>query len=140
MRKEIEELIGKWDHFRDVRVASNSYELDENDVNTYKSLMSESFRLLKAEWAEEKINKDIALLFATIGFFSAKTTDDDGNVLGNDEYDRITTLNMFFVNELFHNNNFRFDEEGQLLLQGFEDDIRIETTTFEIPSLDELYA
>ena len=100
MRKEIQELIGKWDHFRDVRVATNSYALDENDVNTYKSLMSESFRLLKAEWVEEKINKDIALLFATIGFFSAKTADDDGNVLGNEEYDRITTLNMFFVNEL----------------------------------------
>lgn len=133
MRDEIRSLINRWDEFRD---DCDRYEFSEEDVNTYSELMTASFQYLK-EWKNKKVEKDVALLFATIGYFSSNTTDSDGNVLGNEDFERVTTFNMLFIDELFNKDFFDIDEQGILLIDSGS--IEIDTAVFEVPSLDELF-
>ena len=98
--------------------------------------MVESFLFLN-EWKNEKVDKDVALLFATIGFFSSNTADEYGNPRGNEDFERITTFNMLLINELFVNDCFDIDEEGVLSIDFGR--IKVDTSSFEVPEIDELY-
>ncbi len=134
MRDEIRSLINRWDEFRD---DCDRYEFSEEDVNTYSELMTASFQYLK-EWKNKKVEKDVALLFATIGYFSCNTMDQDGNVLGNEEFERVVIFNMLFTNELFSKDYFDIDEQGMVLFDQGYDILRIDPSKFEIPALDDM--
>ena len=138
MRPEIEELNNRWDDFI-CKCQMRSYEVNEQDVTTYSSLMAATFKILKKEWKDKMVHKDIALLFATIGSLSTRQ-EEDGNVLGSEEYERLTLFNGVFITNLFRSAYFNFDERGKLLLESYNVTVlRIDPDTFVIPSADEIY-
>ena len=138
MRPEIENLNGRWDDYisrfefdEDARG-----ELSEEDVRAYSALWVDTFRILRKEWKEEMIHKDLALLLATIGSF-IEIMDSDGNAYGSEDYERVTNFTMIFITDMFRYDNFRFDSQGNLLLDNYEDKVlKINPETFELPSLD----
>ena len=138
MRPEIEKLNDRWDDFVD-KCQTEPYDVGKKDVKAYSTLMVDTFKILKQEWKEEMVHKDIALLFATIGSLLTRQ-DEDGNVLGSNEYERITVFNGVFICDLCGPDYFSFDERGKLLLEGYNDTVlRIDPDTFEGPSTDEIY-
>ena len=85
------------------------------------------------------VRKDIALLFLTLDSF-VQQSDDDGNVLGTEEYEQITTFHEVFFTNMFRTDCFNFDQQGNLLLETYEEKILvIDPKTFELPSVDALY-
>lgn len=137
MRKEIELLNDAFDDFI-ASSGNNTYEFGEKEVKEYQKLMVELFSVLKDEWKENNVKKDIALLMATVGSFVGRM-DDDGNVLGNQDYDRVTTFHMLFITNMFRYDYFRFDDDGKLLIDSYESVLHIDTKSFKVPSLDKLY-
>ncbi len=140
MRKEIEELNNASDEF--INQTNNEHygdeEFWEKQVKEYQGLMVKIFSILKEEWKEDRVKKDIALLMMTIGELIAEM-DDDGNVLGNEEYERVTSFHSLFIQSMFRYDYFRFDD-GKLLIDTFSESVlHINPDTFELPSLDELY-
>ena len=137
MRKKIEELNTRWDDF--IYKCSLNTELDERDVAAYSSLMTDTFRILREEWNSETVNRDIALLFATIGSF-VPAKDVDYNILGSEEYERITTFNTVFITNLFRKETFVYDKRGRLMLDTYNDrKISINPETFEMPPINVIY-
>ena len=69
-------------------------------------------------------------------FWKSWTTDSDGNAYGSEDYERVTNFTMIFITDMFRYDDFRFDSQGNLLLDTFEDKVlKINPETFELPSL-----
>ena len=136
MREAIKELINKWDEFRDDRKTSM---FSEDDLAYYSKLLVESFPYLK-EWKNDKVDKDVALLYATIGYFSSNTMDSSGNIHGSEAFERAVVFNMLFTNELFYRDYFDTDEQGMLLFdRGYFGVLKIDPSKFEIPVVDDMF-
>ena len=141
MRKEIEELNNSWDDF--ISKCDFNTNLTEEDLKAYSSLWVDTFKVLREEWDEEKVNKDLMLLFATIGSFVPKTIE-AGEVLGNEIYERVTKFNEIMIVNLFRledlQEGFSYDEQGKLILETYDDAVfSVDPERFEIPSLKVLY-
>ena len=136
MRPEIKNLNDRWDEYisRFEYDEDARYELSEEDVRTYSALWADTFIILRKEWKEEMVRKDLALLLATIGSF-IEIMDSDGNAYGSEDYERVTNFTMIFITNMVRYDYFRFDPQGNLLLDTFDDKIlKINPETFELPS------
>lgn len=136
MREEIKKLKDDWSKFNIVLSERGYYNCKEDDVQKYQDLMVRTFKILKDEWNHDTVNKDLALLMMEV----ARLTefDYDGNVQGNEEYEQIVSFNDIFVNSL--SKDFRYDEDGNLLFKNYElRDFAINTETFELPTVDDLF-
>ena len=137
MREEIKKLKEDWSKFNIGLSDKGYYDCDEKDVQKYQALMVRTFKILKDEWNHDTVNKDLAILMMEVARFT-EFDDYDGNVQGSEEYERIAGFNDIFVNSL--SKDFRYDEDGNLLFKNYElRDFAINTETFELPTVDDLF-
>lgn len=138
MREEIKKLKEDWSKFNIGLSDKGYYDCDEKDVQKYQSLMVRTFKILKDEWNHDTVNKDLAILMMEVARLT-EFDDYDGNVQGSEEYEQIVAFNDIFVNSL--SKEFRYDEDGNLLFKNYElRDFAINTETFEIPLIDDLFS
>lgn len=130
MKKEIEKLKDEWSKFIFDLADKGYYSCDEKDVQKYQSLMVRTFKILKEEWNHDTVNKDLAILMMEVARLT-EFADNDGNVQGSEEYERIAEFNDHFIDAL--SKDFKYDEDGKLLFY----DYAIDTETFELPSIDD---
>lgn len=130
MREEIKKLKDEWKKFNYDLSDKGYYDCNEEDVQQYQSLMVRTFKILKDEWKQDTVNKDLALLLTNMAHLTV-FADDDGNVQGSEEYEQIADFNDRFINSLA--DDFKYDEDGKLLIS----DYVIDTETFELPSIDD---
>ena len=133
MREEIKKLKDDWKKFNCHLSDKGYYDCDEKDVQQYQSLMVRTFKILKDEWKQDTVNKDLAILMMEVARLT-EFDDYDGNVQGSEEYEQIAYFNDRFVDCL--SEGFKYDEDGKLLIS----DYAIDTETFEIPLIDDLFS
>lgn len=138
MREEIKKLKDDWSKFNIGLSDKGYYDCDEKDVQQYQSLMVRTFKILKDEWKQDTVNKDLALLMMEVARLTV-FADYDGNVQGSEEYERIALFNDLFVDSL--SEDFRYNEDGKLLFKNpmGVGDFAVDTETFKIPSFDDLF-
>ena len=66
MREEIKKLKDDWAKFTSDLEDKGYYSCDEKDVQKYQSLMVRTFKILKDEWKQDTVNKDIAILMMEV--------------------------------------------------------------------------
>ena len=133
---EIMNLNEKWDNFIDY--VDENEDMDSKDLKKYKQLMVETFKIIKKEWEQEKVSKELCLFFATFGRFGKQGWDNDGNCLCDGYYEATSIFHSFFIENMIKNNGFKFDKEGKIII---EDDVTfyIDSEKFDFPTdVDEL--
>ena len=139
MREEIKKLKDDWAKFTSDLEDKGYYYCKEEDVQRYQGLMVRTFNILKDEWKQDTVNKDIAILMMEVAQFKV-FLDSSWNVQGDEEYERIAGFNGLFIDSL--SKDFRYNEDGNLLFKNpyDEGDFAINTETFDIPLIDDLFS
>jgi hypothetical protein len=122
--KKLENLDEKWSQFRD------SIQLEEEPAYSYQELMVETFPIIYEGWNNKSdvIDKDIARLSGTLMSVFCGLYDDDGNFLGNPDYEDESIVLNSILEDLMFLEGLEFDSDGNLLVQDF----LVNPKTFEI--------
>ena len=98
--KKVKELTRKWNRFNEKIFREEYYDFSVNNYNHYRELMIESFEIIRNEWNNEKISKELCFLLMSITQFSERSCfDDDGNCSKEDLYSLIIgCFHNYFVN------------------------------------------
>ena len=138
MNKKLEDLNELWDRFN--YSINTQEEMTEKDFKKYQKMMAETFALIKEEWKNDKVSKDLCLFFTTFAQFPDKGYDNEGNCLYGEFYEIASQFHNIFITNMFNNEQFNYDDDGNLILVGYEDnEIKINPETFELPDIDEIY-
>ena len=112
------------------------------DLLGYQALMAKTFGVIRECWNDNKVDREICLLFATFNRFSADGFDHDGNCLRGDLFDCAARFHDGFFDEILiatsENRDLNYDEEGKLVIPGYdlcgeEFEFHIDTESFELP-------
>ncbi len=63
----LDELINEWKSF--IGKSKQEDEYDESDHQHYKKLLADSFKIIRNEWSDETISKDLCRLLITMASF-----------------------------------------------------------------------
>ncbi len=108
-------LDEKWSGYRDQIMEER---FDQDDTETYKVLMIETFPIIYEAWNKDvkTVDKDVARLLTTLGNLFNPLYDDDYNFLGSNDLEKYALFHGAFLDALVYE-RLKFDDDGNIVIK-----------------------
>lgn len=134
--KKCAALDKKWSEYRD-RIMEERY--DQDDTETYKELMIDTFPIIYEAWNKDvkTVDKDAARLLTTLGNLFNPLYDDEYNFLGSDDLETYALFHGAFLDALIYE-RLSFDDDGNIVVETDDTEYIVNPKTFDVEENDEV--